>query len=255
LGGAAALHEIEKACAIPEAGALPVTTRAWCELRQGALHLALCRPDQARAAYQRSLRTVPEYLLAGEHLAELDAAEGNTQQAVSFYQGQLGTTSVPRYRMALADLYDSARQPRRAQEQRRRARTELLARVAQDIRDAWRELALLEAADRKTAAEAVRWAEKDWQNRKDVHAADALAWASSQHGDRSAAEAALTQALAPGGASASLLLHAAVIRWRASRADEARALLDRAVVCPMALTPQERWLRVRVESEVASRHS
>jgi tetratricopeptide (TPR) repeat protein len=232
---------------------MPVTTGAWCQLRQGALQLALCRPDEARAAYRRSLRILPKYSLAGEHLAELDAAEGNPQQAVSFYQDQIAITPEPRYRMALADLYDSARQPLRAQEQRRRARTELLSRVAQDVRDAWHELALLEAADRNTAAEAVRWADKDWQNRNDVHAADALAWAWSQHGNRSKAEAALTEALAPGGASASLLLHAALIRWRAGRADEARALIDRAVVCPVALTPQERWLRGRVESEVASR--
>lgn len=250
---AEALHEVEKVCALSEAGTAPVTTRAWCQVRQGALQLALCRPEQARAAYHRSVRILPECFLAGEHLAELDAAEGHTQQAVRFYQGQLATVSEPRYRMALADLYASVLQPQRAAQERRRARTELRRRATQDVRDAWHELALLEAADPTTAAEAVRWAEKDWQNRKDVHAADALAWAWSQWGDGSKAEAALAQALAPGGASASLLLHAALIRLRGGRVDEARALLDRALVCPVALTPPERRLASRAASEFASR--
>jgi tetratricopeptide (TPR) repeat protein len=207
---AEALLRVEQACALPEASTAPVATRAWCQLRQGALQLALCRSEAARSAYQRALRMFPGYPLAREHLAELDAAEGNTQQAVSSYARQLANAAEPHQRLALADLHDSAHEPRRAEEERGRARSELLERAAEDVRDAWHELALLEAADPKTAGEAVRWAKLDWENRKDVHAAEALAWSWSQHGNPSKAEEALQSALAPGGASASLLLRGAL---------------------------------------------
>ncbi|HSA93500.1 MAG TPA: tetratricopeptide repeat protein [Terriglobales bacterium] len=247
-----ALREVEQACALPEMQSAPATTRAWCEVRRGSLQLAQCHPDRARAAYERALTLAPSYFLAGEHLAELDAAEGKTRQALRFYEKQWKAAPDPRYRIAQGDLYAAAGKPQQAAEQRRRARSELLQRAAGNIRDAWHELALLEADDAKTRAEAVRWAEKDWQNRQDVHAADALAWAWAQQGDTPKAEAALEPAMAPGSASPLLLLHASLIRWRSGRADEAHALLAKALVCPVALSPQERRLAEQVKSELAS---
>jgi tetratricopeptide (TPR) repeat protein len=249
---AEALRQVEQACALPEATRAPIATRAWCRLRQGALELALCRPEAARRAYQRALELLPGSAPAREHLAELDAAEGNSEEALALLV-QPSADAEPQERLLLADLYDSAHQPERAAEERRRARSELLERAAEDVRDAWHELALLEAADPKTAGEAVRWAKLDWENRKDVHAAEALAWSWSQHGNASQAEEALQSALAPGGASASLLLRGALIRSRGGRADQARALFDRALSCPAALTPEDRLLAAQAEAELASR--
>jgi tetratricopeptide (TPR) repeat protein len=247
---AAALRTVEGACAFPEMAAAPAVTRAWCEVRMGALRLASCEPDKARAHYGRALSLVPGYFLAREHLAALEAAEGRTRRAIQRYRDLLAAVPEARYRLQLAALCDMAGQSREADAERRQARAALLRRAADDIRDAWHELAGLEAEGAGTAAEALRWAEKDWQNRKDVHAADALAWASLQQGDAHKAEAVIERALAPGGASPTILLHAAMIRLRTGHANAARDLFGRALACPAVLTPRERRLAAHLRSQL-----
>jgi tetratricopeptide (TPR) repeat protein len=242
--GAAALRDVEQACALLETNPTPapVTTRAWCGVRMGALYLASCDAEKARTQYDHALATLPRYAFAQEHLAELEVAEGKTDEAMRRYQDLLATAPEPRYRLQLAVLYDTAGRPDDAAEQRTLARAELLHRAAQDVRDAWHELAMLEAESPATVGEALRWAEKDWRNREDAHAADALAWALFRHGDVGKAEASVDRALAPGGASPTILLHAAIIRRGTGHADDARALFARALACPAALTPAERRL-------------
>jgi tetratricopeptide (TPR) repeat protein len=247
---ASALRDLERACALPETAAGPAMTRAWCEVRMGVLRLASCEPEKARAHYGRALSLVPGYFLAREHLAELEAGEGRTGQAMERYGELLVAVPEPRYRLQLAALHDMAGEAREADAERRQARAELLRRAADDVRDAWHELAELEAEDAATAGEALRWAEKDWRNRKDVHAADALAWASLQHGDARKAEAVIARALASAGASPIILLHAAMIRLRTGHADAARDFHVRALACPAALTPRERRLADHVRSNI-----
>jgi len=242
--GAAALHDVEQACALLETNPTPapVTTRAWCGVRLGALHLASCDSEKARAQYGQALTILPGYALAQEHLAELAAAEGKTDEAMRQYRDLLARTPEPRYRLQLAALCETAGRSDDAAEQRTLARAELQRRATQDVRDAWHELAMLEAESPTTAGEALRWAEKDWRNRQDPHAADALAWALFRHGDAGKAEASVDRALAPGGASPTILLHAAIIRRGSGHADDARTLVARALTCPAALTPAERRL-------------
>jgi hypothetical protein len=157
--------------------------------------------------------------------------------------------------MALADLYDEAGRQDDAAAERLRARNELMERASKDVRDAWHELALLEASDPELTTAALAWAERDWGNRKDVHAADALAWGQLHHGDTTKAEATSKQALAPGYASPMILLHAALIDSRDGRSDEARALAERARACPVALSPGDRLLARSVDDELASRRA
>ena len=247
---AAALRDVERACALPEMAAGPVVARAWCEVRMGALRLASCEPDKARAHYERASSLVPGYFLAREHLAELEAAEGRTRHAMQRYRDLLAAVPEPRYRLQLAALHDMAGQSRDADAERRQARVELRHRAADDVRDAWHELAELDAEGAGTAAEGLRWAEKDWQNRRDVHAADALAWASFQHGDAGKAEAVIGRALAPAGASPTILLHAAMIRLRTGHADAARDLFARTLACPAALTPREQRLAAHLRTQL-----
>jgi tetratricopeptide (TPR) repeat protein len=245
---AAALRDAERACALPQTEPRQEATRAWCEVRLGALHLASCEPETARTHYGRASASV----LGREHLAELDAAEGKPRDATARYRDLVAAVPEPRYRLQLAALYDAAGKSRDAADQRERARAELLRRAAEDVRDAWHELAVLQAERPETAADALRWAEKDWRNRQDVHAADALAWASLQHGDAERAATIADLALAPGGRSPTLLLHAAIIRLRTGRAAEARALFERALACPAALTPLERRLADGVRGDLRS---
>jgi tetratricopeptide (TPR) repeat protein len=245
---AAALRDAERACALPGTAPPEDATRAWCEIRLGGLHLASCEAGTARMHYRRASGSI----LGREHLAELEAADGLTRDAMARYRDLVATTGDPRHRLELAAVYEATGRSREAAEQRERARTELLRRAGDDVRDAWHELALLEADDPATAADGLRWAERDWRNRRDVHAADALAWAALRHGDAERAAALADLALAPGGGSPTILLHAAVIRLRTGRTAEARALLERAVACPAALTPREWQLATRVSGDLGS---
>jgi tetratricopeptide (TPR) repeat protein len=86
---AAAVSDVEQAC--EQAADKPAATRAWCQVRLGALELAMCEPEKARASYQRAAAIDPSFLLAAEHLAELDAGEGRSSDAIAFYQHRLET--------------------------------------------------------------------------------------------------------------------------------------------------------------------
>jgi hypothetical protein len=62
------------------------------------------------------------------------------------------------------------------------------------------------------AAEALKWARKDFELRQTAQSRDALAWALYKNGDLPGATAMIEQALATGAKDAHIFYHAALIR-------------------------------------------
>lgn len=235
-----ALAAIEQACRDAQARRLPAGMRAWCEVRRGALLLnARCDAAGAEESYQQALRLLPNYYFAREHLAELRAAQGLLPEAITVYQTLLRDLPVPAYRLAVAEVYESAGRTGDAQRERAAAQAELQQSVAGGSREDLRAYILLVAEQKEHAAEALRLAESEWALRRDWFTADALAWAFYHHGRTREAAALAASALASGAQSNSLRLRAAEIFLHAGRTPEARALVEQTLLCPAALTPGE----------------
>lgn len=235
-----AVETMARACQQAEADRLPAEPRAWCQVRLGSLHLSGCEPQKAEAAYRSALRRLPRYFRAEEHLAELRAAQGNYQEAIRAYQDLAERTRDPRYPIALAELYSLAGDTELASRERQRALAELRRSAGSGSRADWHALAMLLLDQARTAADGLQWAQKDFENRRDVIAAEALAWAYYRNGRLEHAAETIEHALQAGSRQPSVLYHAALIYHRLGRHQQARAWLEQALACPFALRPSER---------------
>ncbi|MBI2956452.1 MAG: tetratricopeptide repeat protein [Acidobacteria bacterium] len=247
----AALEGINQACAEADAEPWPLETRAWCQVRRGALSLDNCRPEDAEAAYQRALEILPAYYLALEHLAELRAAQGRLSEAIELYRRLLENQPNPEYRLALADLYDESGEDAQAAQERGSAAREMRQATENGSRLYLRPLALLLVDKPETAAEGLRWAEEDFKHRQDAYAAATLAWAHHRNGNRREALEFLDLALRPGLKDATLLLDAALMAYEAGERERARGYLEQALACPVRLRPADRARAARLRARLS----
>ncbi len=251
-----ALANIERACDDAERGNLPAGSRAWCEVRRGALLLgARCDAAAAEQAYQRALRIFPGYFFAREHLAELYAAQGKPGEAIALYEAMLRDLPGPGYRQAIASVYQAVGRDAEAQRERAAAQAELQQSVESGSREHVREFILLTADQQDAAPRALRLAEQEWSGRRDWYTADALAWALHHNGRAREAVAMIETALQSGATVNDLCLRAAEIFLRAGRDDEAQRLLEKVMVCPAALTSGEAPAAARIRETLANRRN
>ena len=238
-----------RACADAERARLPSATRAWCRVRLGALFVTTCEPARAEREYREALGLFPDYYLAREHLAELAAAQGRIAEAIAWYEGLLRTNPGPHYTLALTDLEAATSGDDRAAAVRAAALTALRDSAESGHRADWRTLALHLLEDDATVDEGLRWAERDWDNRRDSFAADTLAWAFHRRGRLTEAGTLVTRMLEPGTRAPTMLLHAAEIALAAGRPSAAAALLQRLPRCPEALAPSDQATAARLRRE------
>jgi Flp pilus assembly protein TadD len=90
------------------------------------------------------------------------------------------------------------------------------------------EIALFEA-DRGNPAAALRAARAEWERRRSVHVADALAWALHANGRDAEASRYARRALSLGTPDGTFLYHAGVIALALGRRAEGERLLERAL--------------------------
>ena len=246
-----AAEAMAQACADAEARSLPAETRAWCQVRLGAYQVASCQGAAAERAYNRAIEVFPGYCQAIEHLAELRAAQQRTAEAIALYNQLLSEHPNPGYRLALAEQLESIeRGGAEAERALAQALDELRRSAAQGSLSELRALALLLLEDDQTVAEGLRWAQTDWDNRGDALAADTLAWAYYKSGRLSEAKALIERAMRAGGTEPLVLLHAAYIHRRLGDFSQARELLERALACPLQLSPAARAAAEALRAEL-----
>ncbi len=247
-----ALRVMGQACLQAEAEQRPADVLAWCQVRVGSIYLATCDAVQARHRYERALLILPDFTFAREHLAELRVAQGNHAEAIALYRELLAEFPRMEYRLALADLLALTGRNGEASRERRLAAAELRL-SAESSRAGWRPLALLLLEDPATAEEGLRWAERDWENRRDAFAADTLAWAYLRNKRPDEAWQILEPVVrleASGGGAPFLLLHAAQVQLALGRAAEAGRFLEKALACPVRLTPAEQVLAEQTRAQL-----
>ncbi len=211
--------------------AYPLTLRADILRKQGRLQAA-----------GRDLATVrqilPTYLPAQVSSARLKTARGDLEGAVTTWQSVVAQQPLPEYLTELGELLQHLGRTDEAEEQYAVVRTtiELLdaSGVGTDL-----ETALFEA-DHGSAERALTQARVEWDRRRSVHVADALAWALHRTGRDAEALPIARAATRLGTPEARFWIHRGTIEASLGMDDAARAHLRRGLATDPGLSPWQR---------------
>ena len=187
---------------------------AWHRAQIGALHLAMGRTADAQREYKHAEYVFPEYPLAIEGLARVDAARGDIAAAVTRFESLAAKAPTPGTLAELAALL------------KRAGRDADALRFARLAEAAWRSDApdparlavfLADNGDRGRVDEAVRIAETASADRDDIFTNDALAWAYLKAGRIEDAARASARATRTGSVDRAIRAHARAIAGAATR--------------------------------------
>jgi len=201
---------------------------AWVELERGVLSLKRGRHREALAHYRRAEKAYSGYWLVDEHLAELLGAERKFAEAAALYETVIARAPRPEFQQALGDLLLVMGKADRARPWHERALTAYLESVERGEAHYYHHLTGFYADVRGDGAEAVRWARKDVQLRRNFMTQEALAWALYRNGQFAEALDTIKLALSSGVIDAHLFFHAALIHLGAGRVEEGKRLLQQA---------------------------
>jgi len=197
---------------------------AWVEVQRGYLQFTHGRYDEARAHYRTADRAYSGYWLVNEYMAELLAAEHRYDEAIERYQRAVSHASRPDLLQQVGNVYLLMRRPREAAEWHRQALDGYLASLARGEMQYWHHLAGYYADVAGDGAEAVTWAARDADRRRNYLTDDALAWALYRAGRPGDASAVIRRALASGMADPHVYAHAVIIERAAGSPGEAEQL-------------------------------
>ena len=213
--------------ALKPPGAAPEAL-AWCYWQAGEAAFKTGDYATAEKQYRLSLDTFPNYPQAVASLGRSRAAQGDLAGAIEQFETVVRRLPDPMFVAELGDLYQLT------------GRTDDAARQYTLVEQiAWltalsgrlynRQLALFYADHDMKPDEAYRMAVGEYENRKDVYGADAVAWAAFKAGKILEAQAAMKEAMRLGTRDARLFYHAGMIAGALGNLDESRRMLEAAL--------------------------
>ncbi|MBB4786702.1 tetratricopeptide repeat protein [Streptomyces rapamycinicus] len=183
--------------------------------------------DTARRAYGTALRAVPGYLPALEGQGRTSVADGRQKAGIRDLEAVVRRYPLPAELAALGEAYEARGDRSKARGQYSVVDTWIaLARangVATDLDSA------LVAADHGDVKEALKAARAEWDRRRTVHTADALAWALHRNGKDEEALKYAERAAEPGYRNAAFLYHRGAIEKSLGEDGSARRHLKAAL--------------------------
>jgi tetratricopeptide (TPR) repeat protein len=207
--------------------ALAPENTAYVQTLLGNLLVFAGHPDQAKAAYQQALATVPNHAAAIAGLGRLAVGRGDLKGAIADFEHASAILPLPEYVIALGEAQEANGDEAAAARSYDLARAETQLFVAAGV-DVDLELALFEA-DHGDPVKAVALAEAAYRTRQTVRTADALAWADDRSGRAADAARLSKEALRLGSRDPLLLYHAGIIAGDAGDAADARTDLTAAL--------------------------
>lgn len=184
---------------------------AWVELQRGILDLRQGRYEDALAHYETAGKAYSGYWLVDDHKAEVLAAQGKTDEAVALYESVVERVPRADFQQVLGELYEFSNQPDKAEACYEKAFEGYMESVERGDVHYFHHLTDFYADIRKDGAEAVKWARKDIEFRKNYSTLAALAWALYRDGKFSEALETMQESLASGAKDAHLFSQAAKI--------------------------------------------
>jgi tetratricopeptide (TPR) repeat protein len=216
--------------------ALPVPPRetvAWCYWQLGETAFAAGDYATAEQHFRDSLLTFPDYFRALASLGRALAARGDTTGAIEQYKRAVQRFPDPSFVAALGDLF--ALMGRQKDASAQYALVEQIGRLSALNGVLYnRQLALFHADHDLRADEAYASAKKEYEVRRDIYGADALAWTALKAGKIQEAQAAIKEAPRLGTRDARFFYHAGMIARAAGDKVSARNYLKHALM----LSPQ-----------------
>ena len=203
-------------------------TIAWCHWQLGEVSMATGDYKNAEGHYRDALGAFADYPHAVTSLARLRAVQGDLVGAIATFEELVRKYSDPIDGAALGDLYKLGGRDRDAEKQysevERLSKQSLLHSALYN-----RHLVLFLADHNLKADQAYALARKEYETRRDVYGADALAWAALKDGKLDEAQAAMKDALRLGTEDARLFYHAGMIARAAGDRTTATDYLRRAI--------------------------
>jgi len=197
--------------AVDELTAKEMRHYAWVELQRGVVDLTQGNYAKTREHYQRAERAYSGHWMVEEHLAELLGAEGKNDEAEAMYRRVLARVPRPDFQQALGELYLSTGKTADANEVLKRAQAAFLESAERGEVHYYHHLADLYADVFENGSEAVTWAQKDLELRRNFSTLAALAWAYYRAGEFSKALETMNESLASGVKDARLFYQAGMI--------------------------------------------
>lgn len=217
---------------------------AWSQWQTGETYFAAGDYEAAERHFREALATEPDNRAALAALARARAARGDLDEAVKLHEQIVGVAPHPEFTAPLGDLYKLA--GRDADAARLYAMAEEAGRESDHDN---RTLAVFYADHDLKTDDAYARARREYDRRKDIYTADALAWAASKAGRHEEAREKIKEALRLGTRDARLLYHAGMIALAAGDAEAGRAQLRRALELSPAFDPLQSRLARKILGE------
>jgi len=200
---------------------------AWAGFQLGELRFNAGDVAAATGAYRRALGSAPDHVPSLAGLARVAWARGRIDEAIALYERVIERYPAPEFVVAIVDLETVAGRTEDARRLEGLVRAQQLLAAANGV-NVDLELALFDA-DHGNPAAALAAARAEWERRKSVHVADALAWALHANGRDEEARAYAARALRLGTRNALFLFHAGMIERGLGHGGAARRLLGEAL--------------------------
>jgi len=214
----------------------PRETVAWLRWQLGETAFSVGDYERAEKHYRDSLVTFPDYYRAIASLGRTLAARGDLPGAIEQYENAVRIIPDPNYVAALGDLYKLA--GREDDAKRQYELVEQIGRLSVLNGALYnRQLALFYADHDIKTEEAYRLAAQEYEERKDIYGADALAWTGLKADKLTEAQTAIKDALRLGTQDAKLFYHAGMIEKGLGNKAEAVGYLQNALKINPAFDP------------------
>jgi len=214
----------------------PKETVAWTQWQLGETAFARGDHKSAEKYYRDSLATYPDYFRSLASLGRVRAALGDMPGAIEQYEKAVQIMPDPAFAASLGDLYKLA--GRDADAQKQYDLVEQIGRLSAGKGTLYnRQLALFYADHDLKPDEAYANAAREYEARRDIYGADALAWTALKAGKIPEAQTAIKEALKLGTKDARLHYHAGMIAKAAGDRKEAARFLTSALAINPAFDP------------------
>jgi pentatricopeptide repeat protein len=213
-------------------------TIAWLRWQLGETAFGAGDYEKAESHYRDSLVTFPDYYRALAGLGRALAAKGDLNGAIEHYERAVRILPDPAFVAALGDLYQIAGRTKEAEAQY--ALCEQSARISAAGGQLYnRQLALFYADHDLKTGEAYQLAKREYEKRRDIYGADALAWTALKAGKIDEARQAVKESLRMGAQDAKLFYHAGMIARAAGDRATAQEYLQRALKINPRFDPRQ----------------
>jgi tetratricopeptide (TPR) repeat protein len=224
-----ALASYQAALDYAEEGGVSKENVSWCHIQIGVTNFDHGRFEEAQKHYLAALELTPDSYLALEHLAELRAEQGQTNESLKLYERVIALAPNPEFFEAIGDVYDAAGKKDLAAQWHDRAESGYLAAIDAGNIHYYRFIAKFYSDIRPNPSKALKWASADLNVRADPHSHATLAWALHLNAAHADAARAMDKALAFGTSDAEMFHKAGMIYLAAGDPAKGRTYLAKAL--------------------------